>query len=129
MLILINLLYLIHSTTFAQTGASGSISRAPAVLDNSCDLNVATDNKPLIEVHRDLCKKVRDCMGSAPDEDLAGLKKLEALACKNELNPVTTTIPKLDVNKALKDDNSRQEKFKIPREATPAVPAGSAIDK
>ena len=100
------LFFLLFSTlTFAGT------SRVPAVLEASCDLNVTDTNKPLIEIHQEQCKRVHQCMNSADDDEMPGLKKLEALACKGELVPVTTSIPKLEVNKAELNDNSRREKL------------------
>lgn len=102
---MMTLFFLLFSTlTFAGT------SRVPAVLETSCDLNVADTSKPLIEIHQEQCKRVHQCMNSAADNEMPALKKLEALACKGELLPVTTSIPKLEVNKAELNDNSRREK-------------------
>lgn len=124
--ILINLFFIFNT----QAADVSGISRSPAVLANTCDLNVSTENLTLIEIHKEQCKRVRQCMNSAPDEEMPGLKKLESLACKNELVPVTTAIPKMEVNKALIDDNSRKEKVILPVDERPKTPAStSTIDK
>jgi hypothetical protein len=122
MLIFFNLLFLIHSTTIAGT------SRAPAVLDNSCDLNVADSNRPLIEIHREQCRRVHQCMNSAADEEMADLKKLEALTCKGELKPVITTVPKIEINKAESNDNSRHEKI-VDKENSVSSPVSTVKEK
>lgn len=98
------LILLFSTFTFAGT------SRVPAVLDSSCDLSTAEISKPLIEIHREQCIRVHQCMNSAADEEMPALKKLEALVCKGELVPVTTSVPKIEVNKAELDNNSRNSK-------------------
>jgi hypothetical protein len=117
-------LFLILFSTLSFAGTS----RAPAVLDTSCDLDIPVKDIPIIQIHKEQCKRVRVCMGSAADEDMPALKKLEALVCKGELIPVTTHVPKLEVNKAELNDNSRREK-KLNKELAPAAPASSAIEK
>jgi hypothetical protein len=104
MLLFLNLLYLIHSVSYAGN------SRSPAVLDSSCDLNIPSTNKPLMEIHLEQCKRVHQCMNSATDEEMPDLKKLETLVCKGDFLPVTTTVPSIQTNKAELNINTRQQK-------------------
>jgi hypothetical protein len=122
MLIFINLFYLIFTVTFAGT------SRAPAVLDSSCDLNMTITNKPMIEIQLEQCKRVHQCMNGAADGEMPDLKKLEALVCKGDLQPVTTSVPKLEVNKAELNDNSRHEK-KVDKEDLVPASSSTVIEK
>jgi len=80
-------------------------SRSPAVLDGSCNLNIPLTVKTIVdgkEVVKDReikdilseqCKEVRKCMNSAGDDEIDDLKSLEAVACNNSLNAVTTKTP------------------------------------
>ncbi len=86
-------------------------SRSPAVLDGSCNLNIPTTMKivvngkeniierPIEDVLKDQCKEVKKCMNSAEEEEMEELKSLEAVACKNTLNAVTTKTPSMPVDK------------------------------
>ena len=115
-------LFLFSTLTFAGPG------RAPAVLDTSCDLDIPTKDIPLIRVHQEQCKRVHQCMNGAADDEMPNLKKLEALVCKGDLIPVTTTIPKLEDNHAELNDNSRHEK-KFNQEINPTSPASKTKEK
>lgn len=117
-------LFLILFSTLSFAGPS----RAPAILDTSCDLDIPVKDIPLVQVHKEQCKRVHACMGSAADEDMPALKKLEALVCKGELIPVNTPVPKLEINKAELNDNSRREK-KLNQELIPSTPTSNAIEK
>lgn len=86
-------------------------SRSPAVLDGSCNLNIPTTMKiiangkesvierPIEDVLKDQCKEVKKCMNSADDDEMEELKSLEAVACNNTLNAVTTKTPGIAVDK------------------------------
>lgn len=86
-------------------------SRSPAVLDGSCNLNIPTSMKimvngkesvidrPIEDVLKDQCKEVKKCMNSAEDDEMEELKSLEAVACNNTLNAVTTKTPGVRVDK------------------------------
>jgi hypothetical protein len=119
---MIILFLLLESLSFAGT------SRVPAVLEASCDLNVTTTNKSLIEINLEQCKQVRKCMNSAGDEEMPALKKLEALACKGDLIPVSTSVPNLESNKAEFNKNSLKEK-ELNKDQQIFVPANTAIEK
>lgn len=80
-------------------------SRSPAVLDGSCNLDIPTTittvidgkhvvtEKPIAQVQKEQCSEVRKCMNSALDGEMEELKSLEAVACNNTLNAVTTKTP------------------------------------
>lgn len=125
MLLFYKISYLIISITIA------GVSRAPAVLDSSCDLNVeASNSRPVIEIHQEQCKRVRQCMNSAEDSEIPDLKKLEALVCHGNLIPVTTSIPKLEINKAEFNVNSRDVKMiEDEKVITLPLPSSTVIDK
>jgi hypothetical protein len=122
MLIFINLFYLIFTVTFAGT------SRVPAVLASNCDLNITVTNRPIIEIQLEQCKRVHECMNSAADEEMPDLKKLEALLCKGDLQPVTISVPKIEVNKAELNNNSRHEK-KVDKEDLVPASSSTVIEK
>lgn len=117
--------------------AWSSNSRAPAVLDGTCDLNIPlTEEKVVngkkIQVDRDIkeilkeqCSRVRQCMFSAEDEAMPDLKKLEAVACKNEYKGVSIETPQL--KKAVEEYNGGRipKDFKVPVEDAKEGPAKS----
>lgn len=55
--------------------------------------------RPIEDVLKDQCKEVKKCMNSAEEEEMEELKSLEAVACKNTLNAVTTKTPSMPVDK------------------------------
>ncbi len=110
-------------------------SRSPAVLDGSCNLDIATTykvieagkevvkEKTIEEVQKEQCKEVRKCMFSAMEEEMEELKSLEAVACNNTLTAVTTRTPGVVVDKNF--DGKRKAK---PNPLTDTVPP-MATDK
>lgn len=98
---------LLHSLffIFLSFNAFAEPSRAPAILDTSCNFDIPTtiteiiDGKKIIKersvevVQKELCKAVRDCMGSAPDERMDELKGREVAACSNTIKAITTRVP------------------------------------
>jgi hypothetical protein len=70
-------------------------SRAPAVEPKICNLNISTTTvevvngqsieveKPIKDAQAELCKAVKQCMYSADEDKMEGLKNLEAIACNN----------------------------------------------
>ncbi len=91
--------------TFISINAFAEPRRAPAVLDTSCNFDIPTTISVMINgqkveqeksvelVQKELCKAVRDCMGSAPDERMAELKGREEAACSNKITALTTRVP------------------------------------
>jgi len=91
--------------TFISLNTFAENSRAPAVLDTSCNLDVASsitvmiDGKKVVKeksvevFQKELCKAVRDCMGSAPDEMMEELRGREIAACSNSIKAITTKVP------------------------------------
>ncbi len=110
-------------------------SRSPAVLDGSCNLDIATTykvmekgvevvkEKTIEEVQKEQCKEVKKCMFSAMEEEMDELKSLEAVACSNTLTAVTTKTPGAVVDKNF--DGKRKAK---PNPLTDTVPP-MATDK
>lgn len=104
-------------------------SRSPAVLDGSCNLDIATTykvieagkevvkEKSIEEVQKEQCKEVRKCMFSAMEEEMEELKSLEAVACNNTLTAVTTRTPGIVIDKNF--DGKRKAK---PNPLTDTVP-------
>lgn len=96
---------LVLFTFILSCSAFAENSRSPAVLDGSCNLNIPTTYKVMVngkevekekdtmEVLKEQCKEVRKCMNSAEEEEMEELKSLEAVACNNTLNAVTTKTP------------------------------------
>ena len=86
-------------------------SRSPAVLDGSCNLDIATTysvmeagkevtkDKSIEEVQKEQCLVVRKCMFSADEDEMDELKSLEAVACSNTLRAVTTKTPGVVIDK------------------------------
>ncbi len=70
--------------------------RAPAVLDGTCQLKVDLSKfKNAEEAQLAHCKAVRQCMNSAPEEQMPMLKNLEAAACSNTLKVIAPQVPAL----------------------------------
>lgn len=104
-------------------------SRSPAVLDGSCNLDIATTftvmengkevvkEKSIEDVQKEQCKEVKKCMFSAMEEEMDELKSLEAVACNNVLNAVTTKTPGAIIDKNF--DGKRKAK---PNPLTDTVP-------
>lgn len=104
-------------------------SRSPAVLDGSCNLDIATTykvieagkevirEKAIEEVQKEQCKEVRKCMFSAMEEEMEELKSLEAVACNNTLTAVTTKTPG-----AVIDNNFDGKRKAKPNPLTDIVP-------
>lgn len=112
-------------------------SRSPAVLDGSCNLDIATTvtsvvdgkqvvtEKPISQVQKEQCVEVRKCMNSAGDGEIEELKSLEAVACSNTLNAVTTKTPGNIIDKNY--DGKRKAKAESePEDATPTKPETKA---
>lgn len=108
-------------------------SRSPAVLDGSCNLDIATTykvmeegkevvkEKTIEEVQKEQCKEVKKCMFSAMEEEMDELKSLEAVACSNTLTAVTTKTPGAIIDKNF--DGRRKAK---PNPLTDTVPPMAA---
>jgi hypothetical protein len=108
-------------------------SRSPAVLDGSCNLDIATTykvveggkevvkEKTIEEVQKEQCKEVKKCMFSAMEEEMDELKSLEAVACSNTLTAVTTKTPGAVIDKNF--DGKRKAK---PNPLTDTVPPMAA---
>lgn len=104
-------------------------SRSPAVLDGSCNLDIATTYKVMVkgievtkeksieEVQKEQCLVVRKCMYSAMEDEMDELKSLEAVACNNTLKAVTTKTPGAVIDKNF--DGKRKAK---PNPLTDTVP-------
>jgi hypothetical protein len=96
--------------TFISLNSWAEPNRKPAVLDTSCNFDIPTSTteiidglevikeKPVEVVSKELCKAVRDCMGSAPDERMAELKGREEAACSNKITAVTTRAPAVEAD-------------------------------
>ena len=91
---------MVSSNVFAGT------SRAPAVLDGSCDLTVSPRIKEIKAVLKEQCRKVRKCMNSADDTDMIELKNMEAISCNNNLKAITISPP---AGKISSDFDGRRE--------------------
>jgi hypothetical protein len=110
-------------------------SRSPAVLDGSCNLDIATSykvmergvevvkEKTIEEVQKEQCKEVQKCMFSAMEEEMDELKSLEAVACSNTLTAITTKTPGAIIDKNF--DGKRKAK---PNPLTDTVPP-MAVEK
>lgn len=108
-------------------------SRSPAVLDGSCNLDIATTykvmeagievvkEKTIEEVQKEQCKEVKKCMFSAMEEEMDELKSLEAVACSNTLTAITTKTPGAVIDKNF--DGRRKAK---PNPLTDTVPPMAA---
>lgn len=107
---------------FTLSGSShAENSRSPAVLDGTCNTNVPTtvstivngkevvSERAISDILKDQCKEVKKCMFSADEEDMDELKSLEAVACNNNMNAVTTKTPGAVVDKNF--DGKRKAKF------------------
>jgi hypothetical protein len=115
--------FMISFNSFAEN------SRSPAVLDGSCNLDIATTykvvengkevvkEKTIEEVQKEQCKEVKKCMFSAMEEEMDELKSLEAVACSNTLTAITTKTPGAVIDKNF--DGRRKAK---PNPVTDTVP-------
>lgn len=111
--------------------AHAANSRAPAVLDGTCNTNVPTtvtvvvngkevvSERAVSDILKDQCVAVKKCMYSADDEAMEELKSLEAVACHSNMSAVTTKTPGQDVDKNY--DGQRKAKFES-RESESTVP-------
>ena len=114
-------------------------SRSPAVLDGSCNLNIATTYKVVengketikekdpMDVLKEQCQEVRKCMNSAEEEEMDELKSLEAVACNNTLNAVTTKTPGPVIDKNF--DGKRKAKPVSPENSETPTPIKEAVVK
>lgn len=115
-------------------------SRSPAVLDGSCNLDIPTTYKVVIngkevvkekdamEVQKEQCREVRKCMNSAEEEEMDELKSLEAVACSNTLQAITTKTPGPVVDKNF--DGKRKAKPNTELEnARPEAPKTETVIK
>ena len=112
---------LILFTLLLSIKAYAENSRSPAVLDGTCNTNVPTTittivngkeqttERELADILSDQCREVKKCMFSANEEDMDELKSLEAVACNNNMNAVTTKTPGAEVDKNF--DGKRKAKF------------------
>lgn len=108
-------------------------SRAPAVLDNNCNLEIPTHSTTMVngrevlteksaeQVQKEQCKEIRKCMASANDEDMPELKSLEDVACNAKLALVNTKTPTIVEDKNF--DGKRVAKDPIDEVRRPVVPA------
>lgn len=48
------------------------------------------EEKSVQTVQKEQCARVNDCMGQAQEKELAELKKLSVVACKNEVSPISS---------------------------------------
>jgi hypothetical protein len=95
--------------------------RAPAVLDNSCNLNIPTQlvsivngkevitEKEASQVQKEQCKEIRKCMASAEDEEMQELKSLEGVACNAKLTAVNTRTPAIVPDKNFDGNRTAKE--------------------
>lgn len=95
--------------------------RAPAVLDNSCNLDIPTQivsivngkevitEKTAEQVQKEQCKEIRKCMASAEDEEMPELKSLEGVACNVKLAAVNTRTPAIVPDKNFDDSRKAKE--------------------
>lgn len=109
--------------------ASAENFRAPAVLDNSCNLDIPTQvvtmvngkevitEKTAEQVQKEQCKEIRKCMASAEDEEMPELKSLEDVACNAKLTAVNTRTPAIVPDKNF--DGKRKAKEVIADDSTP----------
>jgi hypothetical protein len=107
--------FIIATSTFAEN------SRSPAVLDGTCNTDVPTSVTTIVngkeisteravsDILKDQCKAVKKCMFSANEEDMDELKSLEAVACNNNMNAVTTKTPGSTIDKNF--NGRRKAKF------------------
>jgi hypothetical protein len=93
--------FIIATSTFAEN------SRSPAVLDGTCK-EISTE-RAVSDILKDQCKAVKKCMFSANEEDMDELKSLEAVACNNNMNAVTTKTPGSTIDKNF--NGRRKAKF------------------
>ncbi len=77
-------------------------------------------DRPIEDVLKDQCKEVKKCMNSAEDEEMEELKSLEAVACNNTLNAVTTKTPGMAVDKNF-DGKRKAKPAAEPEIISPAV--------
>jgi len=110
--------------------ASAENFRAPAVLDNSCNLDIPTQvvtmvngkevitEKTAEQVQKEQCKEIRKCMASAEDEEMPELKSLEDVACNAKLTAVNTRTPAIVPDKNF--DGKRKAKEVIADDSAPA---------
>ncbi len=117
-------------------------SRSPAVLDGTCNTDVPTtvsamidgkeivSERPVADILKDQCKAVKKCMFSANEEDMDELKSLEAVACNNNMNAVTTKTPGAVVDKNF--DGKRKAKFDpkdLPTQSTQQTVTPTVVPK
>lgn len=97
---------------FISFNAFAEPSRAPAVLDTSCNFDIPTTITEIINgqkivkersveaVQKELCRVVRDCMASAPDKRIDKMKEelmgREVAACSNTIKAITTRVPAVE---------------------------------
>ncbi len=95
--------------------------RSPAVLDGTCQLEINLANfKNAEEAQKAHCKAVRQCMNSAPDEQMAMLKNLEAAACSNTLKVAAPKTPTLERDENFDGTRAPRRELKIiPDSETP----------
>ncbi len=115
-------------------------NRQPAVLDTSCNFDIPTTTTEIINglevtkeksvevVSKELCRAVRDCMGSAPDERMAELKGREEAACSNKISAVTTRAPAV-VSEPNYDGNRNAKPSLDDNDQTPTKKANEAVKK
>lgn len=108
--------------------------RAPAVMPG-CNLPVSITyektingkvkifEKSVEDVQKEQCREVKNCMNSADDEDMPDLKKLEAVACNNNLKPVTTKVPGNPIDKNF--DGKREAKTSDERMPSAVAPVNT----
>ncbi|MBC7712742.1 MAG: hypothetical protein H7177_05360 [Rhizobacter sp.] len=108
-------------TFIISISAHAENSRSPAVLDGTCNTDVPTTvttvvngkevvtDRAVADILKDQCKAVKKCMYSANEEDMDELKSLEAVACNNNMNAVTTKTPGAVIDKNY--DGKRKAKF------------------
>jgi hypothetical protein len=88
--------FILLTFLFSLSTTQAENSRAPAVLDGTCQLKVDLSKfKNAEEAQIAHCKAVRQCMYSAPDEQMPMLKNLEAAACSNTLKVMAPQVPTL----------------------------------
>lgn len=119
--------------------ATAENSRAPAVLDPVCDLNIPTTmtivqdgksvevDKSPEQVLKEQCKEIKECIASADDEDLPELKSLEEVACNAKLTAVNTRTPTIEADKHF--DGKRKAKELEDKDLPKVIPASTIITK
>lgn len=112
--------FLLFTLTLSFTAQAENF-RAPAVLDNSCNLNIPTQivtmvngkevitEKEASQVQKEQCKEVRKCIASADDEELAELKSLEDVACNVKLTAVNTRTPAIVPEQSFDDKRKAKD--------------------